>query len=97
MCFQETKMERINVGIVQSLWGGSFTGWAVVPASSGILLMWDKCVMECIEVIVGTFSIFCKFKSVFNQFVLAFSGIYGPNADSDRHYLWEELSELFNW
>jgi hypothetical protein len=28
----------------------------------GILLMWDKCVVECIEE-VGTFSISCKFKS----------------------------------
>jgi hypothetical protein len=29
----------------------------------GILLMWDKCVVECIEAVVGTFSISCKFKS----------------------------------
>jgi len=62
-------MERIDIGIVQSSQGGSFTGWAVLPASSGILLMWDKCVMEFIEEAVGTFFMLCKFKSVLNQFL----------------------------
>jgi len=44
--------------------------------------MWDKCVVECLEEAVGTFSLFCKFNSVLDQFVWAFSGVYGPNADS---------------
>jgi hypothetical protein len=44
--------------------------------------MWDKCVVECLEEAVGTFSLFCKFNSVLDQFVWAFSGVYGPNSDS---------------
>jgi hypothetical protein len=42
-------------------------GWTVLPASGtsgGILLMWDKRAVECIEEVVGTFSISYKFKSV---------------------------------
>jgi hypothetical protein len=58
--------------------------------SSGILLMWDKLDVECIEEEVGTFSLSCKFKSVLDQFVWALSGVYGPNADSHRHFLWKD-------
>lgn len=88
VCFQETKMEKISAGIVWDLWGGSFTKWTVRPASGasgGILLMWDKCVVECIEEVMDTFSICCKFKSIMDRFVWAFSGVYGPNVDSKRH------------
>lgn len=33
------------------------------------------------------------------QLQWAFSSVYanGPNADPDRHYLWEELSGVFSW
>lgn len=88
-------MEWILTGIVRGLWGGSFTGWNVLPASrasGGILLLWDKQAMKCIEEAVGTFSISYKFK-----FVWAFSRVYGPNADYEKHYLWEELSQVFSW
>jgi hypothetical protein len=52
--------------------------------------MWDKRAVECIKVVVGTFSISCKFKYVMDQFDWSFSGVYGPNVDSKRHYLWGE-------
>jgi exonuclease III len=75
VCLQETKMEWIFASIVLGLWGGSFTGWTVLPpsrASNGILLMWDKRAVECTEEAVGTFSISCKFERVMDQFVWAF-------------------------
>lgn len=93
-------MEKISAGIVWDLWGGSFMKWTVRPASGasgGILLMWDKCVVECIEEVMDTFSICCKFKSIMDRFVWAFSGVYGPNVDSKRHSLWEELARVFSW
>jgi len=55
------------------------------------ILMWDRRAIECIEEVVDTFSISCKFKSVLDQFVWLFAGVYSPNADSEVHYLWEEL------
>jgi hypothetical protein len=69
----------------------------VLPAfgtSGGILLMWDKRAVECIDEAIGTFSLSCKFKSVLDQFVWAFSGVYGPNDNSERILLWEELSGI---
>lgn len=72
MCFQETK---ISAGIVRGMWGGSLMGWTIMPTSgalTGILLMRDKRAVECIKEAVGTFCIFCKFKSIMDQFIWAF-------------------------
>jgi hypothetical protein len=40
---------------------------------------------------MGTFSLSCKFKSVSDQIDWAFSRVYGPNADSQKNFLWEDL------
>ena len=100
VCFQETKMEWIFAELF-GVYGVvlSWLEWFCQPfgALGGILLLWNKCTVEHIEEAVGTFSISCKFKSTLDQFIWAFSGVYGPNADSDRHYLWEELSRVFSW
>lgn len=66
-------------------------------ALGDIFVMWDKRVVKCIEEVVGTFSISCKFKNVLDRFIWAFSRVHGPNADCERHYLWEELLRVFNW
>jgi hypothetical protein len=76
---------------------GYYSEFMVLPAfgtSGGILLMWDKRAVECIDEAIGTFSLSCKFKSVLDQFVWAFSGVYGPNDNSERILLWEELSGI---
>lgn len=78
-----------------------FVGWifhgvysfANLRALGGIFLIWDKHAVKCIEKAVGTFSVFCKFKSILDQYVWAF---FVPNADSERHYLWEELPRVFS-
>ena len=52
VCFQETKLQFIDRRIVRSLWGCSKVGWAYLAslgASGGVLLMWDKRVVEAIE------------------------------------------------
>ncbi|KAG6669591.1 hypothetical protein CIPAW_01G254900 [Carya illinoinensis] len=37
------------------------------------------------------------FRSVIDGFMWAFAGVYGPNADSDRRLLWDELAGLHSW
>ena len=45
--------------------------------------MWDRRMVEKIDEVVGRFSVSCKFKNVVDQFVWAFTGVYGPNYDCD--------------
>jgi hypothetical protein len=37
------------------------------------------------------FSIVCSFKSVIDNFEWVFVGVYGPNDDVDKSFLWNEL------
>ena len=100
VCLQETKMDLINRGVISSLWGGQHVDWLYlgsVGASGGVLLMWDNRVVDKVEEAVGRFSVSCKFKNVVDHFFWAFTGVYGPNSDRDRSFLWEELSGLRSW
>lgn len=65
-------------------------------ASSGILLLWDKRVVETIEVYVGEYVVTCSFKNIADDFTWAFVGVYGPNINSRRRSLWEELLGLLS-
>ena len=79
ICFQETKLEWVTRGIVRSIWSCLFVDWLYLGsegASGGILLMWDRRVVEKLEEAVGNFSISCKFKNVSDHFEWAFTGIY---------------------
>ncbi|KAF5453927.1 hypothetical protein F2P56_023637 [Juglans regia] len=44
------------------------------------------------ENFIGQYIVGCSFKSVSDNFLWAFAGVYGPNLDSDRRLLWEELA-----
>ena len=63
VCLQETKLSSLNSTLVRSLWGSPFIDWAVLDAvqtSGGVLLIWDKWVVEKIDVFVGQFSVIVK-------------------------------------
>jgi hypothetical protein len=65
-------------------------------ASGGILLMWDRKVVEKIEEYMGRYVVACAFRSVSVNFEWGFAGVYGPNDDGDRRRLWDELAGLRN-
>ena len=78
---------------MQSLWAD----WAVLDAvqtSGGVLLIWDKRVVEKIDVSVGQFSVSVLLRGVFDGFEWVCIGLYGPNVDHHRAALWEELSRV---
>lgn len=59
-------------------------GWHYLPcngASGGILVMWDKRVVEKIEDFLGDYVVACLFKNVMDDYQWAFVGVYGPNLD----------------
>uniref|UniRef100_A0A2N9I2D6 Reverse transcriptase domain-containing protein n=1 Tax=Fagus sylvatica TaxID=28930 RepID=A0A2N9I2D6_FAGSY len=87
ICLQETKLDLITRGIVRSLWGIHHVDWVYLGsdgASGGILLMWDRRVVEKIDEAVGLFSVSCKFRCISDQYEWAFSGVYGPQSNRDR-------------
>ncbi|XP_050290362.1 uncharacterized protein LOC126728608 [Quercus robur] len=100
ICFQETKMELITRAVIRSLWRGQHVDWSYLGscgASGGVLLMWDTQAMNKVEEAVGQFSVSCRFTNVSDQFVWAFTGVYGPNSVRDKRFLWEELVGLNSW
>ena len=44
----------------------------------GVLLMWDRRVLERLEIIVGSFSASVWWQGVGDGFIWACSGVYGP-------------------
>ena len=92
-------MELVSISMVKSLWHCLYVDWCHVAsqgASGGILLMWDRGVVSKLEVCLGSFVASVSFKNVDDGFMWAFAGVYGPNRDIIRRYLWEELAGLMN-
>ena len=60
---QETKIASMNRQLVCSLWSCPYVDWTVLEVdrtTSGNLIMWDKRVLDKMEVMVGTFSVSVK-------------------------------------
>ena len=94
------QLEWVTRGLVRSIWSCPYIDWLYLGtegASGGVLLMWDRRVVEKIEEVVGQFSISCRFKNVSDHFKWAFIGIYGPNLNRKRQFMWEELAGLISW
>ncbi|KAG6667876.1 hypothetical protein CIPAW_01G131400 [Carya illinoinensis] len=100
VCLQQTKLKMINRRIVWSLWSGIHEDWVFLAsngASGGVVVMWDRRVVEKEEDFIGQYMVACSFKCVSNNFLWTFAGVYGPNLDTDRRLLWEELAGVHIW
>ena len=87
VCLQETKIASMNRQLVYSLWGCSYVDWAVLEVdwtAGGILIMWDKRVLDKVEILVGTFSVSVMWQGVEDSFIWACLGVYGPNENNER-------------
>ena len=94
VCLQEMKIASMNRQLVCSLWSYLYVDWAVLEAdwtAGGILIIWDKRVLEKVEVMVGTFSVSVKWQGVGDGFIWACSGVYGSNENIVRGHMWDEL------
>jgi exonuclease III len=102
-CLLETKMAVISREVVRSLWGCRYVDWCYMGASGasgGVLLMWDRRVVEKIEECGRRFTVACSCAILmiilYGCFFLG-GGVYGPNDDVDRRELWDELARLMSW
>ena len=54
-------------------------------------MMWDRRVLERMEVLVGSFSVSVRWQGVGDGFSWACSGVYGPIDNNARGLMWDEL------
>jgi hypothetical protein len=74
-CFQESKLDFMSPSVVHSLWGCHHVDWCCLDssgASGGILIMWDKRVVEKIDEFVGDFTLVVTFRNVVDHSIWAF-------------------------
>jgi hypothetical protein len=99
VCFQEITLFSMSGGWCRvyggvTIWIGCLDSCG---ASRGILILWDKRVVEKIEDCFGVYSLAVKTRSIVDNSIWAFAGVYGPNHARDRRILWEELAGLMSW
>ena len=101
-CLSSRNQNGVDIyrAVICNLWGGQHVDRSYLGsygASGGEFLMWDTRVVNKMEEAMGRFSVSCKFTSVEYQFIWAFTGVYGPNLQRDRRFLWKELCGLNSW
>ena len=81
VCLQETKTQNMTAAVARSVGVGRNYDWRALNAegsAGGILLFWDKKIMELVDSEISLFSISCLFKMVEGGVFWMFSGGYGP-------------------
>ena len=97
VCLQETKMQEMSKKIVRSLGVGRCLEWRVVNsrgAYSGVLVFWDNRVLHLLEVGVGMFLVFRRFKNCEDDFCWIFTRVYGPALKKEREEFCGELGDV---
>jgi exonuclease III len=100
VCIQETKLDAMSCSIVLNSWSCSHVDWCCldsIGALGGILIMWDKKVVEKVDECVGVYSLAVSFRNIANHSTWAVASVYGPNLNRDRRLLWDELAGLLIW
>ncbi|RVX02750.1 LINE-1 retrotransposable element ORF2 protein [Vitis vinifera] len=94
---QETKINLMSEWVVRSIGVGRFLDWRAVDASGtagGILVCWDKRLLELLDWEEGQFTISCRFRKVEDGVVWVFTGVYGPFTKNERDCMWDEIGAI---
>ncbi|GLU07240.1 hypothetical protein SLE2022_242040 [Rubroshorea leprosula] len=91
---QETKLERIDMGICKLLWNSDEFEWvakASSGASGGLLCLWDRRNFVKSEEFTGDGYVGISGEWGANKQQCSLINVYGPNDRQKRVKLWEEL------
>ena len=97
VCLQETKLKEVSKRMIRELGAGRFLEWVAVNAdgaSGGILIFWDTRVIQLLEKEEDRYTLSCRFKSLEEDFVWVFTGVYGPTVYARREDFWDELGAI---
>ena len=88
------KLADMDRRMVCNLWSCPYVDWVALDVdqtAGGVLMMWDRRVLEKLEVMVGYFSMSVRWQDVRDDFIWACSRFYGPNDNNLRGQMWDEL------
>ena len=97
VCLQETKLKEVSNRMIRSLGVGRLLEWVAIKAegaSGGILIFWDTRVIQLLEKEEGQYNLSCRSKSLEEDFIWVFTGVYGPTVYGRREDLWDELGDI---
>ena len=83
--------------MIKSLGVGRFLKWVAIKAkgaSGGILIFWDTQVIQSLEKEEGQYILSSRFKSLEEDFIWVFTGVYGPTVYGRREDLWKSYGLL---
>lgn len=92
---QETKIQGDISRVARHLWGSrwvDFVNLEAIGTSGGILIMWDKRILEGQLIISGSQSISCRLTAIGQDFSWFITGVYASNSRIERQDLWWELA-----
>ena len=78
---QETKRENWDKRFLVGFWTGRDREWIALPtcgASGGVVIIWDSNKFECIEKLIGSFSVSMKLESI-EEGSFWLTSMYGPS------------------
>ncbi|XP_058223301.1 uncharacterized protein LOC131333018 [Rhododendron vialii] len=93
---QETKLENVDLRMVQKIWGNTNVEFAVsnsIGASGGILILWDFEVFKASNITVHKSYIILE-GMLYGDFQCVLVNIYAPNGEVQRKELWDELLQI---
>ena len=74
VCLQETKLASMDRQLICSLWSCPYVDWVALDVNqtaNGVLIMWDRRVLEKLEVLVGQFSVSIRWQRLEDGFIWA--------------------------
>ncbi|WVZ64648.1 hypothetical protein U9M48_014142 [Paspalum notatum var. saurae] len=96
VCLQETILETMNHFLLASVFGSNFDNFVALPAAGtrgGILIAWKSSVVQALSSRVDAFSVLVQFIEEEGR-NWWFSGVYGPQEDSDKLLFLHELRDI---
>ena len=97
VCIQETKKERFDKIICQSIWGDSTVSWDNIPsvqASGGLLYKWNNLTFEVERRVKGRNFLMLEGRWVKENQRLYIVNVYAPCDLAGKRALWDELRQL---
>jgi len=97
VCIQETKKEKFDKIICQSMWGDSTVSWdsdPFVQAASGLLCMWNNSTFHVEMRVKGRNFLMLDGRWVIENQRLYIVNVYAPCDIAGKRALWEELRQL---